>query len=412
MKYLQKFLTLANQQASCAVDDNGVCKVSAVSVSGQVTLEIDGKIKECPEINSGLELEPQTQSPAHPIDTSAPAPDGHLVPCELVANISPCTGVSPTPPTLCKVSSRREQLIAIYMERFINRLDVWSKQWVTTDGRGGYAFQEPSMSTYNGRFSYEPVSPHLVARHLAGKVTCAWTAIEVNYCGKWICFDSDKADGALDALDTALRSWGVHVIREGRRPGRDGHLWILFDRPVRADQLITLADAMMNHAGISGLERFPKSATTLSQVRGPLGINLKPEANGARGWFDGVEQNITAQLLWLAAQPLNRADDAIKEATRQAPPVRPVPRLRTHGSYNYRGSECFNILKYVEYRQQGNGFIAACPCCVADGHDQHRDNLRISLDGAKFCCVFGGPNEVHKVVQIIQMLKGADHGIN
>jgi hypothetical protein len=33
-----------------------------------------------------------------------------------------------------------------------------------------------------------------------------------------------------------------------------------------------------------------------SQVRGPLGINLKPEANGARGWFDGPEHNLKTQL--------------------------------------------------------------------------------------------------------------------
>jgi len=301
-------------------------------------------------------------------------------------------------------------LIGIYMARFINRQDIWGKQWVSWDqARSGYAYQAPSMDTKAGRFPYEQVTPDLVRRHFAGQVSCAWSAIDQTFCSIWLCFDSDTNDGALDRLESFLKQWRWHLIREGRRSGRDGHLWVLFDGPVPATQLIILGDAMIKLAGVNpkskqhpkGIERFPRTATGYSQVRGPLGINLKPEANGARGWFDGAEHDLKSQLEWLASQALNSAQDAIKEAEKQRSKSRKrkVNKRRFHNSIDH-----FQVLDYVQARPQGGVFVAQCPLCSNEGHDTHQDNLRIRSDGSVFCCVYGGPNEVHKVQEIIASL--------
>src|ERR1700679_2479349 len=143
-----------------------------------------------------------------------------------------------------------DHLIDFYISRFINRQDVWFKQWVGRDGHGSYASQDPGMDTHGGRFPYEPVTAQLIRRHFAGELTCAWPALDEQKCCKWLCFDSDVDDGALDRLEQFLRSSEVNArpIREGRRPGRDGHLWLFFDHPVPAQKLIVLGDTMMKYA--------------------------------------------------------------------------------------------------------------------------------------------------------------------
>jgi hypothetical protein len=213
----------------------------------------------------------------------------------------------------------------------------------------------------------------------------------------------------LDQLASFLILHSWHIIREGRRPGRAGHLWILFDKPVRADLLIILGDTMMAFAGVKptskenpkGIERFPKYATRYSQVRAPLGINLKPEACRARGWFDGVDHNIQNQLEWLALQPLNRAEDAIREAEKHRPKSNKENFRRMSLS---KQSGRFPILDYVQTRSQSGSMVAQCPLCADEGHDRHQDNLKITSDGSAFCCVFGGPNQVHKNRDIISAL--------
>ncbi len=300
-----------------------------------------------------------------------------------------------------KTIKMNNDLIAIYMERFVNRVDIWGRQWVNrASGNSGYACQKPDMKTREDAFSYRPVSSELVRHHLDGLVTAAWPAIDGNARSKWICFDSDVEDGSMDRLDSSLRSWGVHLVREGRRAGRDGHLWVLFDAPVSVEQLIILAESFMRLAGVSGIERFPKSAIGLSQVRGPLGFNLKPDANGARSWFDGVERDVAVQLEWLARQPLNKAADAIREAEAH----RPAPHLSRTPRNQFAPRVQFQILNYMDAISRGGELVAQCPICALEGHDRHQDNLRIKADGSKFCCVFGGPSQVHRNRDIIRLL--------
>lgn len=148
---------------------------------------------------------------------------------------------------------------------------------------------------------------------------------------------------------------------------------------------------------IHGIELFPRSSNNYSQVRGPLGVNRKPEANGARSLFEGAEPNLVSQLEWLASRTLNRTEDALREVVKRAVHIkskthsRPLPQTT-------------NILDLVDWRVSGGSFVAQCPLCAAEGHDRHRDNLRISSDGRKFCCVFGGPGKIHKAKAILKAI--------
>ena len=283
------------------------------------------------------------------------------------------------------------------MDRFLNRLDVWGKQWVSWDGtRHGYAYQAPDMDTKGGRFPYQPVTPGLVQQHFRGQITCAWPALDENNCSKWLCFDSDTSDGDLDILEEFLRKCGWHAIREGRRLGRAGHLWLLFDGPIPAAVLIVLADAMIGLAGVRpvskeyphGIERFPHYANKYSQVRGPLGINQKPDARGARGLFDGAEQNLRSQLEWLAVQPLNRAEDALRESETHKPETKLVADKSRSRRRDFSAKPgLFRILEFIDARPVGKELAAQCPLCALEGHDRHRNKLRIKPDGSTFCCV-------------------------
>lgn len=303
------------------------------------------------------------------------------------------------------------RLIKIYFDRFINRPDVWGKQWTRGDGTAPYAYQYRNMDTKHGRFQFEPLTPNLLRYMFDGDLSCALSAVDGELRSRWLCFDSDTEDGDLDELEVRLRGWGLHALREGRRPGRAGHLWILFDHPVPADQLIVLGDAMIRLARVRaasstyahGIERFPKSTNGFSLVRAPFSINLKPEANGARGWFDGAKTDVEAQLEWLVVQPLNSAKDAIHEAERHRPPKEPT--IRNQRRYSTKMTNYINILDHVDHRRVGNDLVAQCPLCAQEGHDRSRDNLHITRDGSKFCCVFGGPSQVHQAKDIIDHLR-------
>lgn len=112
-------------------------------------------------------------------------------------------------------------LLNLYIRRFINCFGRYSVQYVGRDGKSQYAHREPEK--HNQYSPYQPVSPHLVQKHIVGEITCAWAAISGAGTSKWLCFDSDTDEGELNKLEEFLRRHNWRVIREGRRPGREGH---------------------------------------------------------------------------------------------------------------------------------------------------------------------------------------------
>lgn len=296
-----------------------------------------------------------------------------------------------------------------YMNRFINRTELWFRQWVDVDRKCQYACVK------SGAKRYEPVTLPLIARHLKGEVTCSWPAINETGKSKWCCWDSDFENGDIVRIADVLNRLRLVSHREAVRPGRDGHLWMFFDEPIEAEQLLRLNREVLAHAGVmlksraypSGVEFFPASSSRLSQVRGPLGVHRKPGANNARGWFVQPEQNLKAQLEWLTSAPSNSsqiisnmvkplfAADLARQAIAEPRVIQPYP----------RGAARVDILTLVaDRRWNGRDWIARCPLCALEGHDKASDNLRISADGKIFCCVYGGPASTHSARSIVAAL--------
>ncbi|MGH9548594.1 MAG: TOTE conflict system archaeo-eukaryotic primase domain-containing protein, partial [Terriglobales bacterium] len=185
-----------------------------------------------------------------------------------------------------------------YTERFVNRDDVYFEQW-----RSG---QRYGLRAVRGQ-----VTAELIEKHLQGHITISVPAMSKNATCKWCAWDSDIVDGSIDRIATILDSLKWHPIREGKRSGRDGHLWLFFDSPVSAADLILFDKEIRRRCGIADrvLEFFPKQskAEIGSALRLPLGVHRKPGANNSVGWFAGPPEDRSAQLAWFAEQALNPA---------------------------------------------------------------------------------------------------------
>lgn len=277
------------------------------------------------------------------------------------------------------------QLLDIYLDRFANRLDVYCVQRVYWD-----------HNTQRDVFMYRPAwkspSRDLLLAHLNGKITIGWPSLSLDGYSKWLCFDSDCSDGALDKLQAVLEQYGWHCVREGKRYdyekriAKDGHLWLFFDKPVLASQLRILSKAMMESAGVNIEEVFPKQDKPKkigNVVRGPLGVHRKPGADNCRGWFEGPPKDIRSQLEWLAQQPVNSADTARQLALAHRPIPRPL--FIRHSAYS-------NNIDFVDharnngFEQRGDELIGPCPACQLEGHDSDDNHLSINTNTGLVHC--------------------------
>lgn len=309
---------------------------------------------------------------------------------------------------------RDKQLIEVYRSRFVNRRDVWFRQWIDNQGRCQYAAMKP------GSNRYEPVSASLIAAHLNGSVTISWPAVNEDGYSKWCCWDSDHASGHIARISDVLQRWGFTTLRESIRTDRDGHLWLFFDRVLPAEHLIRLNREVLHFAEVplksvanpNGVEFFPASSTRHSQVRGPLGIHRKPEAANIRGWFQGAEQDVRAQIAWLGSQPLasserwERMARALLEADfEKQRSFKPKPRTE-RVRIKKRLVPIIQLAREagLELRSQGSEYRTQCPCCADSGQDTHKDNLSIKRDGTVFACLEGGLGAGHSGKEIYAKL--------
>jgi hypothetical protein len=300
----------------------------------------------------------------------------------------------------------KTHFLQVYYDRFINDPNYWAKQLVTKDGVFRYIVLSPAKNYF------QPVMLDTIAEHISGSLTGSWVALDSNYCSKWCAWDCDVESDVLDRIEEELRSWNLNPLRESKRPGRAGHTWILFDQAVSASLLLRFNRYVQEKVGArdAGIEFFPKHPKTKSQLRGPLGLHRKPGANNARGWFYGVKEDCSLQLEWLMEQPLSSArivTDAalclVDADERQVGSRSIIGGTMRHTDRPFRDSA--PILQLVSnLRRSGSGYVAQCPVCAVEGHDKSRDNLRISPDGSKFCCVYGGPAQIHEAREILDAL--------
>lgn len=196
---------------------------------------------------------------------------------------------------------------------FVNRTDA-------------YATQEIVRGTCQYFSKYAPVTPQLFEAHLAGDITLGLHAIDRNGLSKWCCFDSDTEDGSLERIEEWLLKHHYRCHREGQRPGRAGHLWLFFERPIPAADVRLFARRVASLAGSAAkIEIFPKQDNPTwdpannrykasSAVRLPLGVNRKPDAGGERGWFADAERNLLSQIFLLECLKPNPTEPIIEAA--------------------------------------------------------------------------------------------------
>jgi hypothetical protein len=289
----------------------------------------------------------------------------------------------------------------IFLDRFKNRDDVYFRQLLTSQKD----FQYVAVKECDD--NYRPFDVSLLRDHFAGNITLSVPAVSVEKSCKWVCWDNDCDDGVLNEIEQSLSQIGLNGLRESKREGRDGHLWAFFDDTIDVGVAIRLNEIVTESSGIGNrkqLEFFPKSERGL-QVRLPLGVHRKPEANNEIGWFEDAPRSLNGQLSWFAQQPLNSAEGVTRIANLlpKAAPIAP-PRLQFAPSQDHEKIDLLAVLPAAGSRTRGGKIIRQCPVCADEGHDKSEDNLHIdSSDGALFCCWFGGqPGKLHTTEMILR----------
>jgi hypothetical protein len=292
----------------------------------------------------------------------------------------------------------RFRLVDIYGKRFFNRQDTYATQWISSDGRCNYAFQK------DGDKNFEPDLRKRISSHLKGVTTLSLPAVSLEGTCKWACWDSDDNSGRLYEVEKALLNLGMHPFREAVRRGRDGHLWVFFDQPVMAEDLIVFNTELFAQLQIDPkeIEFFPKSADRLSQLRAPLGIHRKPGADNARGWFEDAVKGLDCQMVFVAELETSSATvvENIATVVKHRAPAQIEHRKEFEGEI----TDIRDVV--VNLRRCGKESSAACPACRLEGKDTHGDNLRITEDGI-FNCVLNGPGNGHTAKEIFEALNAA-----
>lgn len=290
----------------------------------------------------------------------------------------------------------------LFVRLFINRVDKWFRQ-------------EPSWVCESaGSGNHNRLRTQHITGHLRGDITLGLAAIDDNGLSKFCAWDEDNLDGRLELIAAHLTSLGIHYLRISSRPGRAGHLFVLFDGRVAASDLLLFNESVRLACGITTeLEFFPKSAIGLSNIRAPLGVNRKPEAgwrsdmskekrDELRGWFIGPDRNLEAQLSWLAVQRLNMPDILVPLiASVKIEKARQDSLEKARQTYfrppRFEGPSLLEMLEdlKVPMKKIGDQYVLQCPLCRDEGRDRSEDNLRINSRSGKFNCFQGGPGVVH-----------------
>jgi hypothetical protein len=276
--------------------------------------------------------------------------------------------------------------------------------------RRAYTLQSKSPHPMSGRhYYYRPkdkktgqgvsLTPDIIHRHVEGEITVGLYAINpVTQCSKWVAIDADYRDALRDLtrLRLHLRQDGVESAFENSRRG--GHVWIFAAEPLPAHHLriyvcdlaVRLSIPIKHDKQREGIEIFPrqdilKPGRYGNSIRGPLGIH---RGAGKRFWFRGVEENIEAQMRYLASISKVTCDQLARLIARKVLPAQLVRPKRMWCSSEPE----FRILDHIHspLHTVGHNNVTRCPSCAEDGHDRSGDNLSISIeDPRKYICWAG-----------------------
>jgi superfamily II DNA or RNA helicase len=191
-------------------------------------------------------------------------------------------------PSPVSQESPAKEKIALFVNLFRGREDVYAVRWESRDGRSGYSpacvrdWDAIRASKPAERKKVEhktrtllPLTDEVIRDHLAGKHTVGVYPLLTDDTCWFLAVDFDKKSWQEDskAFLAVCGQAGVPAVLERSRSGKGGHIWIFFDEPISAalarnlgSALLTLAMGNRHEVGLGSYDRlFP------SQDRMPKG---------------------------------------------------------------------------------------------------------------------------------------------
>lgn len=281
----------------------------------------------------------------------------------------------------------------IFIQRFVNNVKASALQ--NQDG------------SYQARRS-QPVTTRLLNQHLHGNVTIGVYAVNPqDNTSRWLCFDSDEeSEESFIKITHWLSSYNINSVRESKRPGRSGHLWVHFERSiptVDAFRILFHGRFLYQFKG----EIYPHTDTPLTcdkiglLVRLPLGLHRKLLPTQRYGLFEACSStNLQDQLEWFVSQPVAKISD-INRLLSTLPVIKPVTTPVTVRRRSSKNSK--SVLDmfpedwgWIEINGEHRG---GCPACILEGHDNHRDNLYVNVEKNVFHCFWSGGRHTYTQIR-------------
>ena len=261
--------------------------------------------------------------------------------------------------------------------------DLAAHLWRCIGRRDSYAVQ-----LANGAYARvcSQVTTHILAEHLAGKLTIGTYVIDERGCCSFAVLDADQENGlaVLRAVQAELAALGVVLHLERSRRG--GHGWMWFDRAIEASQVRAFLAPIANRYS---LELYPKQAASRgvgSLIRVPFGVHRR---SGERYPFlddegQPIARTLSGALAWLPTArrsqvPTVAASPLPSKAVEQLAPALSANRSTSSKHSHYATIREWNaahdsfavIGRYVELDSRGAGH---CPFGEhhAGGRDDHR----------------------------------------
>lgn len=151
---------------------------------------------------------------------------------------------TPSPEVISGDPSPQVKLI-LFRELFRGRDDVYAVRWQNSQGRHGYSpacrrdgqfFNRHLDPKTSGERDYLPLTDEAIRAHLTGKQIVGIYPLLLDETCWFLAADFDKKSWREDtaAFLETCREMAVPAARERSRSGNGAHVWIFFDRPVRA----------------------------------------------------------------------------------------------------------------------------------------------------------------------------------
>ena len=238
---------------------------------------------------------------------------------------------------------RPEEKIALFLELFGARRDVYPKFWENlSSGKKGYspAYINDHMTGGSGK-RFLPLDEQVVERHLRGHQAIGVYALRQDDSCIFLAadFDGEGWRENVFAYREAAQKSGVTVATERSRSGNGAHAWIFFAEPVpaaRARQLGTIllakASAMRPTMSLSAYDRlFPNQDTMPKGGFGnliALPLAGEPRKKGNTVFLDDNLEPLLDQWAFLATVQRLRREDL----DRVLGPIAPIAALAPGGN--------------------------------------------------------------------------------